>query len=210
MPTSQEPQTLAESLEQYTESVPEAERLDALHELFYGFYSRVAIIDRTTLELARWAQGGPRLLDDLTPTKAEAMRDNALHVGQDLFGARMRAMAAMRLVSARMAQLREPGSNPAFTSAGRWRSTRRRDRSARTTSHSPASIPTCPTTRSATTRPPSERDQVAARPPPGIDEDAVGGRAELQAVAGGQLVLIVPSTKRSVPSRTHSCWWMNT
>ena len=49
---------------------------------------------------------------------AEALRDNALHVGQDLFGARMRAMSALKLVSARMAELREPGSNPAFTQ--RW------------------------------------------------------------------------------------------
>ena len=55
---------------------------------------------------------------NLTEPMAEALRDNALHVGQDLFGARMRAMAALRLVSARMAELREPGSNPAFTQ--RW------------------------------------------------------------------------------------------
>src|SRR4051812_26427813 len=33
-----EPQTLAESLEQYEAAVPEDERLDALHRLFYGFY----------------------------------------------------------------------------------------------------------------------------------------------------------------------------
>ena len=55
---------------------------------------------------------------NLTEPLAEALRDNALHVGQDLFGARMRAMAALRLVSARMADLREPGTNPAFTQ--RW------------------------------------------------------------------------------------------
>ena len=118
MPTSQEPQTLAESLEQYEASVPEDERLDALHRLFYGFYGRVAIIDRTTHELARWARDDLAFIDNLTATQGEALRDNALHVGQDLFGARMRAMTAMRLVSARMAQLREPGSNPAFTE--RW------------------------------------------------------------------------------------------
>ena len=115
MPTEQAPQTLAESLKQYTESVPEADRLDALHKLFYGFYSRIAIVDRTTYELARWAREDLAFVDGLTPTMAEAMRDNAVHVGQDLFGARMRTMAALRMVSAQMADLREPGSNPAFT-----------------------------------------------------------------------------------------------
>jgi hypothetical protein len=118
MPTSQEPQTLAESLEQYESSVPESERLDALHRLFYGFYSRIAIVDRSTHELARWARDDLAFIANLTEPMAEALRDNALHVGQDLFGARMRTMAALRLVSARMAELREPGSNPAFTQ--RW------------------------------------------------------------------------------------------
>jgi hypothetical protein len=113
-----EPQTLAESLEHYEAAVPEDERLDALHRLFYGFYSRIAIVDRTTHELARWARDDLAFIDNLTPPLAEALRDNALHVGQDLFGARMRTMAALRLVSARMAELREPGSNPAFTQ--RW------------------------------------------------------------------------------------------
>jgi hypothetical protein len=118
MPTSQEPQTLAESLKQYTESVPEDDRLDALHKLFYGFYSRIAIVDRTTYELARWAKEELGGVENLTPPMAEALRDNAVHVGQDLFGARMRTMAALRLVSAQMAELRAPGSNPAFTQ--RW------------------------------------------------------------------------------------------
>src|SRR3954447_14341711 len=118
MPASQEPQTLAESLEQYESSVPESERLDALHRLFYGFYSRIAIVDRSTHELARWARDDLAFIENLTAPMAEALRDNALHVGQDLFGARMRAMAALRLVSARMAELREPGENPAFTQ--RW------------------------------------------------------------------------------------------
>ena len=115
MPTSQEPQTLAESLEQYESSVPEAERLDALHQLFYGFYSRIAIVDRTTHELARWAKEDLAAIPDISPGLAEAMRDNALHVGRDLFSARMQTMAAMKLVSRRLAELREPGSNPAFT-----------------------------------------------------------------------------------------------
>jgi hypothetical protein len=118
MPISQEPQTLAESLQQYEAAVPEDERLDALHRLFYGFYGRVAILDRSTYELARWARDDLAFIDNLTAPMAEALRDNALHVGQDLFGARMRAMAALKLVSARMTQLREPGGNPAFTQ--RW------------------------------------------------------------------------------------------
>jgi hypothetical protein len=115
MPTTQAPQTLAESLKQYVESVPEEDRLDALHKLFYGFYSRIAIVDRTTHELARWAKEDLAFVDGLTPPMAEALRDNAVHVGQDLFGARMRTMAALRLVSAQMTELRPPGSNPAFT-----------------------------------------------------------------------------------------------
>ena len=72
MPTSQEPQTLAESLEQYESSLPEAERLDALHQLFYGFYSRIAIVDRTTHELARWARDDLAFIPNLTEPLAEA------------------------------------------------------------------------------------------------------------------------------------------
>ncbi len=111
----EQPQTLAESLRDYTESVPETERLNALHQLFYGFYSRIAIVDRTTHELARWAKDDLGAIPDVSPGLAEAMRDNALHVGRDLFSARMQTMAAMKLVSAQLAELREPGSNPAFT-----------------------------------------------------------------------------------------------
>jgi hypothetical protein len=118
MPTSEEPQTLAESLREYTQAVPEAERLNALHQLFYGFYSRIAIVDRTTHELARWARDDLADVPNLSPPLAEALRDNALHVGRDLFAARMRTMAALRLVSAQLAELRPPGANPAFTQ--RW------------------------------------------------------------------------------------------
>jgi hypothetical protein len=92
-----------------------AERLNALHQLFYGFYSRIAIVDRTTHELARWAKEDLVAIPDVSPGLAEAMRDNALHVGRDLFSARMQTMAAMKLVSGQLAELREPGSNPAFT-----------------------------------------------------------------------------------------------
>lgn len=115
---TEQAQTLAESLKDYTESVPESERLNALHQLFYGFYGRIAIVDRTTHELARWAKDDLGDVPNLSPAMTEAMRDNALHVGRDLFAARMRTMAALRLVSAQLAELREPGTNPAFTQ--RW------------------------------------------------------------------------------------------
>jgi hypothetical protein len=108
-------QTLAQSLKEYAQSVPHEDRLDALHQLFYGFYSRIAIIDRTTHELARWAKDDMTAIPHVSPGLAEALRDNALHVGRDLFSARMQTMAAMKLVSEQLAELREPGSNPAFT-----------------------------------------------------------------------------------------------
>ena len=110
-----QPTSLTESLKEYAEAVPEAQRPDALHQLFYGFYSRIAILDRTTHELARWAKSDIAQIAGVEPMLAEAMRDNALHVGRDLFSARMQTMAAMKLVSRRLAELREPGSNPAFT-----------------------------------------------------------------------------------------------
>ena len=122
MPNSHEQngsaQTLAESLKQYTDAFPEEERLDALHQLFYGFYSRIAVVDRTTHELARWAKDDIADIENLPPALAEALRDNALHVGRDLFGTRMRTMAALRLVSAQLAELRPEGSKPVFTQ--RW------------------------------------------------------------------------------------------
>ena len=92
--------SLAESLKEYTDAFPEEGRLDALHQLFYGFYSRIAVVDRTTHELARWAKDDLTDIENLPPALAEALRDNALHVGRDLFAARMRAMTALRLVSA--------------------------------------------------------------------------------------------------------------
>ena len=47
--------SLVDSLKAYIDDIPEDERADALHQVFYGFYTRVAIIDRTTYELAAWA-----------------------------------------------------------------------------------------------------------------------------------------------------------
>jgi hypothetical protein len=110
-----EPVTLHDSIKAYAEAVPEAERLDALHQLFYGFYSRIAIVDRTTYELALWAKDDIAKIDDAPPVLAEALRDNALHVGRDLFAARMRAMSAMRLVSTELAALAPSGERPPFT-----------------------------------------------------------------------------------------------
>jgi hypothetical protein len=107
--------TLSESLRDYAEAVPEAQRPDALHQLFYGFYARVAIVDRTTHDLARWAKHDITRIPDLAPVLAEALRDNALHVGRDLFATRMRTMAAMRLVSAQLAALCSPDDHPPFT-----------------------------------------------------------------------------------------------
>jgi hypothetical protein len=109
-----EPVTLQDSIKAYAEAVPEAERLDALHQLFYGFYSRIAIVDRTTYELARWAKDDIAAVDDVPPVVAEALRDNALHVGRDLFATRMRAMSAMRLVSQELATLASAGDHPPF------------------------------------------------------------------------------------------------
>jgi hypothetical protein len=110
-----EPVTLHDSIKAYAEAVPEAERLDALQQLFYGFYSRIAIVDRTTYELALWAKDEIAKIDDVPPLVAEALRDNALHVGRDLFATRMRAMSAMRLVSKELTALGSPGDRPPFT-----------------------------------------------------------------------------------------------
>ena len=48
--------SLVDSLKAYIDDLPEAERADALHQVFYGFYTRVAIIDRTTHDLATAAK----------------------------------------------------------------------------------------------------------------------------------------------------------
>jgi hypothetical protein len=110
-----QPATLTESLKEYAEAVPEAERPDALHQLFYGFYSRIAILDRTTHELARWAKSDIAEIDGVEAAVAEALRDNALHVGRDLFASRMRTMSAMKLVSDQLAGLCKADDHPPFT-----------------------------------------------------------------------------------------------
>ena len=72
--------------------------------MFYGFYTRVAIIDRATHELAVRAKEDGDALEDLPESLAEALRDNALFVGQELFASRVRAMAAMGYISTRLAE----------------------------------------------------------------------------------------------------------
>jgi hypothetical protein len=101
------PPTLESSLRSFAQGLPAADRPDALHQLFYGFYSRVAIVDRSTHELARWAKEDLADIDDLPPTLAEALRDNALHVGRELFATRIQTMTAMGYVSRQLAEMRE-------------------------------------------------------------------------------------------------------
>jgi len=96
--------SLVDSLQTYIDDLPAAERPDALHQVFYGFYTRVAIIDRTTHELAARAQQDAGELERLPAPLAEALRDNALFVGQELFASRVRTMSAMGYVSSRLAE----------------------------------------------------------------------------------------------------------
>ena len=94
--------SLVDSLEAYLADIPKSKRADALHQVFYGFYTRVAIIDRTTSELAEWARTEAHELADVPEPLAEALRDNSLFVGQELFASRMRAMSAMGYIAKRM------------------------------------------------------------------------------------------------------------
>ena len=91
--------SLVDTLKTYVDGLPEDEQADALHQVFYGFYTRVAIIDRSTWELAAWAKNEAGTLQDVPDSVAEALRDNALFVGQELFASRVRAMSAMGYVS---------------------------------------------------------------------------------------------------------------
>jgi hypothetical protein len=104
--------SLVDSLQAYIDDLPEDERADALHGVFYGFYTRVAIIDRTTHELAAWAKNEAGRLANVPGPLQEALRDNALFVGQELFASRLRTMRAMGYVSRRLAELLD-GSPPA-------------------------------------------------------------------------------------------------
>jgi hypothetical protein len=106
--------SLIETLDAYLVEVPEADQADALHQVFYGFYTRIAIIDRTTYELATWAKSYAGRTPDAPPPLAEALRDNAVYVGQELFTGRVRAMTALAYISKRLAETvkRFPPSRP--------------------------------------------------------------------------------------------------
>jgi hypothetical protein len=114
-PTAKEPASrpsLVESLEEYLRDIPRQDRADALHQVFYGFYTRVAVIDRTTHELAEWARHEATAVAGDAGPLAEALRDNALFVGQELFAGRMRALSAMGYVAKRLVSLLNGGPSP--------------------------------------------------------------------------------------------------
>jgi hypothetical protein len=104
--------SLVDSLDEYLNDLPADARADALHGVFYGFYARVAIIDRATHELAERAKEDAKRLPDLPAPMAEALRDNALFVGQELFASRVRAMSAMGYVARRLTELIDADDAP--------------------------------------------------------------------------------------------------
>ena len=115
-PAAEAVPSLIDSLQAYIDDLPPSERADALHQVFYGFYTRVAIIDRTTYELAGWAKEEAGELANVPAPLTEALRDNALFVGQELFASRVRTMSAMGYVARRLAeQLDGNGSPRSFT-----------------------------------------------------------------------------------------------
>jgi hypothetical protein len=107
--------SLVDSLQAYVDDLPADAQADALHQVFYGFYTRVAIIDRTTYELAERAKEDAKRLPDLPESLAEALRDNALFVGQELFASRVRAMSAMGYISTRLAEALDGAEERPFT-----------------------------------------------------------------------------------------------
>ncbi|HMJ32550.1 MAG TPA: hypothetical protein VK501_01435 [Baekduia sp.] len=104
--------SLVDSLKAYVDELPAGDRADALHQVFYGFYTRVAIIDRSTHELAAHAKEDAGALPDVPGVLAEALRDNALFVGQELFAGRVRTMRAMGYISSRLAAELDGGEPP--------------------------------------------------------------------------------------------------
>lgn len=104
--------SLVESLQAYIDELPEEARADALHQVFYGFYSRIAILDRATHDLAVGTKVESSTLEGLPAELREALRDNAVFVGQELFASRVRTMRAMGYVSARLAETLD-GQEPA-------------------------------------------------------------------------------------------------
>jgi len=104
--------SLVDTLQDYIDELPEDQQADALHQVFYGFYTRVAIIDRSTHELASWAKDEAAALHNVPAPLVEALRDNALFVGQELFASRVRTMRAMGYVSSRLAQVLDGAEPP--------------------------------------------------------------------------------------------------
>ena len=113
-PTAEAVPSLIDSLHAYIDELPPSERADALHQVFYGFYTRVAIIDRTTHELAAWANDEAGELANVPAPLTEALRDNALFVGQELFASRVRTMSAMGYVAGRLAEELDGNGRPRF------------------------------------------------------------------------------------------------
>ncbi len=139
--------SLKDSLESYLADIPKPGRPDALHQVFYGFYTRVAITDRTIFELAAWAKSDAGTLSDGTGPLAEALRDNPLAGGQELFASRMRAMSAMGYVSKRSISLLNGAPAPASTLTHAIAFDQRCGEMRSYTSQCPASTPSFPTIR---------------------------------------------------------------
>ena len=68
--------SLVDSLQAYIDDLPQDQQADALHQVFYGFYTRIAIIDRATYELAAWAKDEAGTLTNVPDSLTEALRDN--------------------------------------------------------------------------------------------------------------------------------------
>lgn len=108
--------SLIDSLNVYIDGLAPADRADALHRVFYGFATRLAIIDRATHELATHAGEDAIAFAKLPGGIGEALTDNGLFVGQELFASRVRTMSAMTYVSRRLRELLDTEARPeAFT-----------------------------------------------------------------------------------------------
>jgi hypothetical protein len=94
--------SLVDTLDAYIDDLSPEARPNALHQVFYGFATRLAIIDRATQELATHGVEDAKTFATLPGALGEALSDNALFVGQELFTSRVRTMSAMGYVSRRL------------------------------------------------------------------------------------------------------------
>jgi hypothetical protein len=111
MPSAPAPQaapSLVDTLDAYIDELPADDRADALHQVFYGFATRLAVIDRATQELATHGGEDAASFAALPGGLGEALSDNALFVGQELFASRVRTMSAMGYVARRLRELPDP------------------------------------------------------------------------------------------------------